>query len=77
MSRKLDCLHYQNIADVKNSGYNCKKGDDLIASLFLINFIEKKYRNKWIHIDIRMISNNNELNIAEGFGTILQYLKSL
>jgi leucyl aminopeptidase len=66
-----------NIADVKNSGYNCKKGDDLIASLFLMNFIEKKYRNKWIHIDIRMISNNNELNIAEGFGTILQYLKSL
>ena len=75
----IEYMNYikSNIADVKNSGYNCKKGDDLIASLFLMNFIEKKYRNKWIHIDIRMISNNNELNIAEGFGTILQYLKSL
>ena len=75
----IEYMNYikSNIADVKNSGYNCKKGDDLTASLFLMNFIEKKYRNKWIHIDIRMVSSNNELNIAEGFGTILQYLKSL
>lgn len=66
-----------NIADVKNSGYKCKKGDDFMASLFLMNFIDKKYRNKWMHFDIRMMSDNNELNIAEGFGTILKIINDI
>jgi len=66
-----------NIADVKNSGYKCKKGDDFMASLFLMNFIDKKYRNKWMHFDIRMMSDNNELNIAEGFGTILKIINNI
>jgi leucyl aminopeptidase len=66
-----------NIADVKNSGYKCKRGDDFMASLFLMNFIDKKYRNKWMHFDIRMMSDNNELNIAEGFGTILKIINNI
>jgi len=66
-----------NIADVKNSGYKCKKSDDFMASLFLMNFIDKKYRNKWMHFDIRMMSDNNELNIAEGFGTILKIINDI
>jgi len=66
-----------NIADVKNSGYKCKKSDDLMASLFLMNFIDKKYQKNWIHFDIRMMSENNELNIAEGFGTILKIINNI
>ena len=66
-----------NIADVKNSGYKCNKGDGFMASLFLMNFIDKNYRNKWIHFDIRTMSDNNELNIAEGFGTILKIINNI
>lgn len=66
-----------NVADVKNSGYKCQKGDDFMASLFLMNFIDKKYRNNWIHFDIRMMSDNNELNVAEGFGTILKIINDI
>ena len=66
-----------DIADVKNSGYKCKRGEDFMASLFLMNFIEKKYRNKWIHFDIRMESSNNTLNVADGYGTILKIINSI
>lgn len=75
----LEYMEYikSNIADVKNSGYKCKKSDDFMASLFLMNFVEKKYRNNWIHFDVRMMSDNNELNIAEGFGTILKIINNI
>ena len=48
-----------------------------MASLFLMNFVEKKYRKNWIHFDVRMMSDNNELNIAEGFGTILKIINNI
>tara|TARA_B100000795_G_scaffold269969_2_gene261475 strand:- start:8449 stop:9720 length:1272 start_codon:yes stop_codon:yes gene_type:complete len=66
-----------DIADVKNSGYTCRHGEDFMASLFLMNFLEKKYRNKWIHFDIRMESSSNTLNIADGYGTILKIINSI
>lgn len=66
-----------DIADVKNSNYNCDKSEDLMASLFLMNFIEKKYRNNWIHFDIRMIGPINSLNVAEGYGSILKIINKI
>lgn len=66
-----------NVADVKNSGYNCKNSDGLMASLFLMNFIPPSYRNKWIHFDIRLGSYNNSINIADGFATYLEIIKNI
>jgi leucyl aminopeptidase len=66
-----------NIADVKNSGYECKNSDGLMASLFLMNFIPKKYRKNWSHFDIRMSNYNNTVNIAEGFATFYTIIKNI
>ena len=65
------------VADVKNSGYECKNSDGLMASLFLMNFIPKKYRGIWGHFDIRMSNYNNNVNIADGFATYLSIIKNI
>jgi len=65
------------VADVKNSGYGCKNSDGLMASLFLMNFIPKKYRDRWCHFDIRMSNYNNNVNIADGFATYLSIIKNI
>jgi leucyl aminopeptidase len=65
------------VADVKNSGYGCKNSEGLMSSLFLMNFIPKKYRNKWCHFDIRMSNYNNDVNIADGFATYLSMIKNI
>jgi leucyl aminopeptidase len=66
-----------NIADVKNSGYECKNSEGLMASLFLMNFIPKKYRKNWSHFDIRMSNYNNTVNIADGFATFYTIIKNI
>jgi len=66
-----------NIADVKNSGYECKNSEGLMASLFLMNFIPKKYRKNWSHFDIRMSNYNNNVNIADGFATFYTIIKNI
>ena len=66
-----------NIADVKNSGYECKNSDGLMASLFLMNFIPIKYRKNWSHFDIRMSNYNNTVNIADGFATFYTIIKNI
>ena len=65
------------VADVKNSGYDCKNSDGLMASLFLMNFIPKKYRKNWGHFDIRISSYNNNVNIADGFATFYSIIKNI
>ncbi len=65
------------VADVKNSGYDCKNSDGLMASLFLMNFIPKKYRKNWSHFDIRMSNYNNNVNIADGFATFYSIIKNI
>jgi leucyl aminopeptidase len=73
----LEYMSYikSKIADVKNHGYECKNSDGLMSSLFLMNFIPPKYRNKWCHFDIRMSNYNNNVNIADGFATYLSLVK--
>lgn len=75
----LEYISYikSNIADVKNSGYECKNSDGLMASLFLMNFIPKKYRKNWSHFDIRMSNYNNNVNIADGFATFYTIIKNI
>jgi len=65
------------VADVKNSGYHCKNSDGLMASLFLMNFIPKKYRKNWSHFDIRMSNYNNNVNIADGYATFYSIIKNI
>ena len=65
------------IADVKNHGYECKNSDGLMSSLFLMNFIPPKYRNKWCHFDIRMSNYNNNVNIADGYATFYSIIKNI
>jgi leucyl aminopeptidase len=65
------------VADVKNSGYDCKNSDGLMASLFLMNFIPKKYRKNWSHFDIRISNYNNNVNIADGFATFYSIIKNI
>lgn len=75
----VEYMYYikSNIADVKNSGYKCVNSDGMMASLFLMNFIPVKYRKNWIHFDVRLSSYNNPVNIADGFATYLEILKSI
>lgn len=79
MPKWLEYMEYikSDIADVKNNNFNCDKSEDLMASLFLMNFIEKKYRNNWIHFDIRMVNTINKLNVADGYGTILKIINKI
>jgi leucyl aminopeptidase len=65
------------VADVKNAGYDCKNSDGLMASLFLMNFIPKKYRKNWGHFDIRISNYNNNVNIADGFATFYSIIKNI
>lgn len=65
------------VADVKNAGYDCKNSNGLMASLFLMNFIPKKYRKNWSHFDIRMSNYNNNVNIADGFATFYSIIKNI
>jgi leucyl aminopeptidase len=75
----LEYISYikSRVADVKNSGYQCKNSDGLMASLFLMNFIPKQYRKNWSHFDIRMSNYNNNVNIADGFATFYSIIKNI
>lgn len=75
----VEYMYYikSNIADVKNSGYKCVNSDGMMASLFLMNFIPVKYRKNWIHFDVRLSSYNNTVNVADGFATYLEVIKSI
>jgi leucyl aminopeptidase len=64
-----------SVADVKNSNFYCEHSDGFMASIFLMNFIPMKYRNKWVHFDIRLDSYNNTANIADGFGSFYELMQ--
>jgi len=74
-----DYLYYikSNIADVKNFDFGCKNSDGFMASIFLMNFIPKEYRKKWVHFDVRLLSTVNEVGIAEGFSTYLKLIEEI
>lgn len=59
--------------DIKNSYFNCN--DKTMAALFLLNFIPKKYEDKWIHINLAELSVNKDVAILEGSESILSFVK--
>ncbi|MDY7029259.1 MAG: leucyl aminopeptidase [Spirochaetota bacterium] len=50
-NRYLKKLLKSDVADVPNTG-GTKYGSASIAGLFLSEFIEEKYRDRWVHLDI-------------------------
>lgn len=65
------------IADYKNSNYSCSGSDGFMAALFLMNFIEQEYRNRWIHFDITHSADDGLHNchsIATGINLIKRLL---
>lgn len=66
-----------NKADVKNYGFQCMNSDGFMASIFLMNFIPPKFRNSWVHFDIRLLSSHNTLGVADGFSTYLDLLYNI
>ena len=62
-----------NIADLANIPTSSIGGGTILGGVFLDNFIDKKYKKKWLHFDIAGVSfikHNWEYNKfgATGFG---------
>ena len=59
-----------SIADYKNAGYQCKNnsysGSGFMAAMFLMNFVPKQLRNKWIHFDMTHEKNMINPYLANG-----------
>ena len=72
------------IADIANIPTSSIGGGTIMGGVFIDNFLKKKYKNKWLHIDIAGVSfikNNWKYHQfgATGFGikSILKLLKTL
>jgi leucyl aminopeptidase len=61
-----------DIADYKNANYSCTGSDGFMASLFLMNFIESKYRNSWVHFDVTHNVNGNGMMVCNAAQTGLE-----
>ena len=75
----LDYMQFikSNVADVKNSYFDCQNSDGFMASIFLMNFIPLTYRGKWAHFDIRLESYNNSVNIADGYASFYELIQKV
>lgn len=63
--------------DVKNAVNICKYNDDITICYFLLNFIEKKYYKKWLHINLPMHTITNDFSILEGSESLFNLIKTL
>lgn len=67
-----------HVADLKNFNFtNCQNSDGFMASMFLLHFIPKKYRDRWVHFDIKHQSLHKSFGMAEGLMTGLEFLNTL
>lgn len=58
-----------NVANVKNFDFgNCNKSGTYMATMFLLNFVPPKLKNRWVHFDI---SNSYTGHFSNGNITIL------
>jgi leucyl aminopeptidase len=67
------------VADVKNAYFDCTKSEGFMAAMFMLNFIENEYWNKWVHFDITHIEENGILSsnsIATGISLVSQLATS-
>jgi len=61
-----------DIADYKNFGFTaCPKSGGFMATMFLSNFVEKRFLNKWIHFDVTHVENEKGLCSCNGLQTVL------
>lgn len=65
------------IADYKNYGFSCSKSGGFMAAMFLMNFVEEKYRSRWVHIDITHSHNNNGLHNCNSISTGIELVKKI
>lgn len=57
-----------DVADLKNYQFaNCQNSDGFMATMFMLHFIPKQYRERWIHFDVKHLSLQDTLGMAEGF----------
>jgi len=82
-NRHLKKLLKSEIADVPNVG-GTKYGGAIVAGLFLSEFVEKQYKDKWLHLDIAgpaFVEKEWDINPpgASGVGlrTILTWMSTL
>ena len=61
--------------DIKNAFFGCS--DKMLVSLFLLNFIPKKYYYRWIHINLNDITIKKDLAILEGSYSIMDFIKKI
>lgn len=67
-----------DVADYKNYGFKkCPNSDGFMAAMFLLNFIPSKYHTKWVHFDIKHLSIQPTVGVAEGFLTGVEFLRTL
>lgn len=64
-------------ADVINEATSCKYNDDVMICYFLLNFIPKNEYKKWLHINLPMITVNDDYSIMEGSESIYNFIKKL
>lgn len=71
-------LTRSDIADYKNYYFSkCENSDGFMAAMFLLNFVNKKYHDKWIHFDIKHKSLDPNTGLAEGFLTFVELIQKL
>jgi leucyl aminopeptidase len=66
-----------SIADLKNISSECI-GDSSMAAMFLMNFVDIKNRNKWIHFDIT--DNHSKpptVGVCNSTATIIEIISSI
>jgi len=66
-----------NIGDFKNANYKCQKGGGFMATMFLLNFVDKPYRDKWVHFDITHSHNGQGLHNCNSILTGIELIKKL
>jgi leucyl aminopeptidase len=65
------------VADFKNANYDCSRSDGFMASLFMLNFIDKKYWDTWVHFDITHVERKDGVLNANSIATGINVMKSL
>ena len=64
------------IADYKNVNFECGRTDGFMASMFLMNFIEK-YVDKWAHFDVTHNVNGHNGHLVNAAATTIKMIQNM
>lgn len=62
-------------ADIINAEFRCPDG--FVSAMFLLNFIPKKYENRWLHLNVTTTSVKDGLSVLEGSNSILYIIRKM